>query len=66
MLANALQNAYYPDAELRWRDAFVLAAAGTLTSVAALGGLYLAKSALGINLMPGPSPFHDLLYWMVV
>lgn len=24
--------------------------------------LYLAKSALGINLMPGPSPLHDLLY----
>lgn len=27
--------------------------------------LYLVKSALGIDLMPGPSPLHDLLYWMV-
>lgn len=25
-------------------------------------GAYLVKSALGINLMPGPSPLHDLLY----
>jgi hypothetical protein len=34
-------------------------------SLAALSGLaaaYLVKSALGIDLMPGPSPLHDLLY----
>lgn len=28
-------------------------------------GAYLVKSALGINLMPGPSPLHDLLYHYV-
>jgi hypothetical protein len=27
-------------------------------------GLYLAKSALGINLMPGPSPLHGLYLLM--
>lgn len=27
--------------------------------------LYLVKSALGINLMPGPSPLHDLFYPLV-
>jgi hypothetical protein len=27
--------------------------------------LYLMKSALGINLLPGHSPLHDLLYEFV-
>jgi hypothetical protein len=35
-----------------------------LISVAA--GLYLVKSALGINLLPGKSPLHDLLYQFVL
>lgn len=26
---------------------------------------YLLKSMLGINLMPGPSPLHDLFYHLV-
>ncbi|MGD9785909.1 MAG: hypothetical protein AB7E80_00950 [Hyphomicrobiaceae bacterium] len=26
---------------------------------------YLVKSALGINLLPGPSPLHDLFYHWV-
>jgi len=37
----------------------------TTLVVLAVPPLYLAKSALGIDLMPGPSPLHDLLYWMV-
>jgi hypothetical protein len=28
-------------------------------------GLYLVKSALGINLLPWKSPFHDLLYEII-
>jgi hypothetical protein len=32
---------------------------------AAGAGLYLVKSALGINIMPGHSPLHDLLYHLV-
>lgn len=28
-------------------------------------GLYLFKSALGINLLAGPSPLHNLLYHFV-
>jgi len=32
----------------------------------ALAGLYLAKCAAGINLLPGPAPlFHDLLYHFI-
>ena len=27
--------------------------------------LYLVKSAAGIDLLPGPSPMHDSLYWIV-
>jgi hypothetical protein len=48
----------------------VLAALRTLLSAIAIGAglisvaaaLYLVKSALGINLLPWKSPFHDLLY----
>jgi len=50
-------------------DSFVMAAALTLRITAwlllaaALGSaLYLVKSAVGIDLLPGPSPLHDLLY----
>lgn len=41
---------------------------GTAFAVAvcsAIAALYLVKSALGINLMAGPSPLHDLLYPLV-
>ena len=41
---------------------------GTAFAAAACAGvaaLYLVKSALGINLMPGPSPLHDLLYPLI-
>lgn len=31
----------------------------------AIIALYLVKSALGINLLPGPSPLHDLFYHLV-
>jgi hypothetical protein len=33
--------------------------------VASAAGLYLLKSALGINLLPWNSPLHDLLYHFV-
>lgn len=33
--------------------------------LAAAAGLYLVKSALGINLLPWHSPLHDLLYHLV-
>lgn len=34
----------------------------TLLASGAVAGLYLVKSALGIDLLPGPSPLHDLLF----
>lgn len=33
--------------------------------LASTAGLYLLKSALGINLLPWNSPLHDLLYHFV-
>jgi hypothetical protein len=33
--------------------------------VLAIPALYMVKSALGIDLLPGPSPLHDYLFWMV-
>lgn len=42
----------------------VIVASALLMSAAA--GLYLVKSALGINLLPWHSPLHDLLYRFVL
>lgn len=42
---------------------FTAMSAASLAS--AIAGLYLVKSALGINLLTGPSPLHDLLYHLV-
>lgn len=36
-----------------------------LISPPAVIALYLVKSALGINLLPGPSPLHTLFYHLV-
>jgi hypothetical protein len=38
---------------------------GAAFLLAAGSGLYLVKSALGIDLLPGHSPLHDLLYDLV-
>lgn len=44
----------------------LLTALLTVASLAAAGSaLYLVKSALGINVLPWPSPLHDLLYHLV-
>jgi len=66
MIANAYRNALIANAPLAWLDTFIVATTASLGSAVALAGLYVVKSALGINLMPGQSPLHDLLYWMVV
>ncbi len=45
-----------------WSD---VAAASTLALAAIMlfsAALYILKSALGIDLMAGPSPLHDILY----
>lgn len=34
----------------------------TLGIAVLISALYVVKSALGINLLPGPSPLHDLLF----
>jgi hypothetical protein len=47
------------------RERMARAALGTLVFPIMIVGAYLAKSALGINLLTGPSPLHDLLYHLV-
>lgn len=65
MLARALQNAIAPVRPMTWTEAFLLSAMASASSLPVIAGLYLAKSAMGINLMPGPSPLHDLLYGLL-
>ena len=66
MLLTALQKAIAPTEPMSWAEAFLLSSAALAASVPVVAGLYLVKSALGINLMAGPSPLHDLLYHFVV
>ncbi len=51
---------------ISWAEAFLLSSAVIVAAIPAIAGLYLIKSALGINLMDGPSPLHDLLYHFIV
>jgi hypothetical protein len=44
---------------------FGWAAAWASTTLCAVSALYLVKSALGVDLLPGPSPLHDLLYPLI-
>ncbi len=49
----------------RWREMLSVAiglVALVLIAMGATIGLYLVKSALGIDLLPGPSPLHNLLF----
>lgn len=66
MIATAYRNALIAHAPLNWLDTLIVASTASLGSAVALAALYVVKSALGINLMPGQSPLHDLLYWIVV
>jgi len=65
MLADAFRNAILANAPLKWLDAFLVATSTSVCALFATAGLYVAKAALGIDLMSGPSPLHDLLYWIV-
>lgn len=62
MLSAAFQKAIAPAEPLSWAEAFTVSSAALAAALPVLAGLYLVKSALGINLMDGPSPLHDLLY----
>ena len=65
MLSAAFQNAIAPAEPMSWAEAFMVSSAALFAAVPVVAGLYLVKSALGINLMDGPSPLHDLLYHFV-
>jgi hypothetical protein len=66
MLAAAVKKAIAPAGSLTWAEAFLVSMAATAGSLPVIAGAYLAKSALGINLMTGPSPLHELLYGFVL
>lgn len=65
VLSTAFQNAIAPGQHMSWSEAFIVSSTALLAAGPVAAGLYLAKSALGINLMAGPSPLHDLLYHFV-
>lgn len=65
MLSRALQKAIAPTEPMSWAEAFCLSTIAVLTSLPLIAGLYLLKSAAGINIFPGPSPLHDLLYQLI-
>ena len=51
---------------VRLSPVLVLRAATIVTSAAvSIPVVYLCKSLLGIDLMEGPSPLHDMLFWLV-
>ncbi len=50
---------------MSWSEAFLISLLACIAAIPVCAGLYLVKSALGINLLPGPSPMHDLLFHFV-
>lgn len=65
MFTAALQNAIAPTKPMSWAEAILVSTTMLALAVPVIAGVYLVKSALGIDLMPGPSPLHDLLYHFV-
>lgn len=65
MLARAYAQVLDPTRDLTAFEAAALTLTVAVGAMAAIAVLYLVKSALGINLLPGPSPLHDLLYPLV-
>lgn len=47
---------------MSWRQAIIVSLLALAVAAPATAGLYLLKSAAGLNLMTGPSPLHDVLY----
>lgn len=66
MFLAALQNAIAPTRPIGWIEAIMLSTAALFAVVPLTVGVYLVKSAIGINLMAGPSPLHDLFYHLAV
>jgi hypothetical protein len=62
MLTKAVKNAIAPAASMTWAEAFLVSSAAMALALPVTIALYFVKSALGINLMDGPSPLHEFLY----
>ncbi len=65
MVSTAIRNAIAPAQPMSWTEAITVSLAAITFAILAVAALYLAKSALGIDLMAGPSPLHDVLYAFV-
>ncbi len=65
MISAAIRNAIAPGQPMSWAEAMVLSGIALLAAAPAVAALYLLKSAVGINIMVGPSPLHDVLYAFV-
>lgn len=64
-MRRAIAKAITADSGMTWLEAFAVSFFALSLAVPAIAALYLAKSALGIDVLPGHSPLHDLLYQMV-
>ncbi len=66
MIRAVIRNAIAPAQPMGWTEAMALSvialAAAALVAAPTVVALYLMKSAVGINIMAGPSPLHDVLY----
>lgn len=65
MVSTAIRNAIAPAQPMSWTEAITVSLAAITFAILAVAALYLAKSAVGIDLMAGPSPLHDVLYAFV-
>lgn len=65
MLSRAIQNAIAPTEPMSWVEAICLSTFAVFTLLPLIAGLYLVKSAAGINVFAGHSPLHDLLYHFI-
>lgn len=65
MVSTAFMNAIAPARPMSWTEAIIVSLVAIAFAVPAIAALYLVKSALGIDLMAGPSPLHDVLYAFV-
>ena len=65
MIARACRKAIAPDQPMSWSEAIIVSSMALCAAVPAIAAAYLVKSALGINLMDGPSPLHDVLFHFV-
>ena len=65
MISTAARANTFADLVLKGVLSVLYGTAFAAAAVSCLAAIYLMKSALGIDLMPGPSPLHAWLYPLI-